>query len=1148
MLTINKARPITGTAGGETWINWETSFPADPAADPAVPAGLAVATGTGNTPVYVDFKDPILGISATRVTIVISDFVFIQGGFAFEKGGRVDADIRTSGMGIAGTAYAALVNKGSRPSATDPTSGTKATANGSTIWNVPVVTTLIGISGASIFVGYNPNEPGTEGTSFNTGSDSILDESDLSTDAIGLLANNINIGIVLAKVEPIASATWDDQLPSFYAVQASVGLLKPVGLPAELVFRFEDVALTMNHGGKIGTNANSNAWIDWASSLPDPDGTGPLQAGIAVPTGQDNPPIWIAFDDPIFGISAGRVVVSIYNFVHISGGFAFEKGGQETVEINTGLVLLGPDAAGCAALTAAAAATAALSDPVELSDDCTTLSGVTVETIKVGVYNASIFVGYNPNPVCADGVTTCPVFDTGSDGVLQADELAPGAVGFLGGGINLGFVFATLVRGAFTTAYGEGNAPKFYTVKAHVAELGLVGVPGIQLFASGGAVEVNSATKKWVGGTGALSPPTINWMTSLPGVGSGPAGLEIPTGGTNPSVYLDSEGFIIGGGANQFTLQISEFIYLAGSFYFEYGAVRTMPLTDGIIDASLMEAVAAVVPGIGTFVGGTEKELRFLTIGAQDVHAFVGMGGPYWVDADDGGIYDNGVIDRYTSGPDTGQIVAEETNPDAVGLVLDDVDFALSLMTPTNRLDPFRYIALQASAAKVALVGIEGLTVEAEGIEVELNISTPLLYGLPVLPVVDFGAYDDDNGTDDPFSVTVGAPAEFGGAPIVVPFTVDTPLIRAVAADINIDVFGVLALRGSVAFELGRTADVTLGDTAGTVVPGVTTMTIGGANLLGFVGIDGPHWVTDSVTGEVIYTTNGTLAGTRCNPPASSTCKLVINPDAIGVAISNLDFGIFVGLKANATNPAVYVAADVRVASFGLVGLPDGFTLGGTLAIALNMGLVVGATTSLSAIDFKKSFHYDPQGEQGDEPTTPCTPTEWGATDDPDCDDLAGLAVPTGNSEQPVVLDFEKTFVSVQVAGVLTLGQYMVANGVFFLDISDEGLSMLVLADLRIGPDITASVPLFKIGAVGVVLIDDRGIAVDLNVEMTVNAPNLGLQLAAEARLIMNTAGVNMSLEIPDTLGLLPGPRGRQEPDRWIRECRAAQRPRLDDR
>ena len=351
MLTINKARPITGAPGAETWINWATSFPADDEADPEVPAGLAVATGTGNTPVYVDFEDPILGISATRVTIVISDFVFISGGFAFEKGGRVDADIRTSGMGVGGTAYAALVNGGPLGSATDPTDGsTKATTNGSTIWNVPVVTTLIGVSGASIFVGYNPNEDGTEGTSFNTGSDSILDESELSGDAIGLLANNINIGIVLAKVEPVAGATWDDQLPSFYAVQASIGLLKPVGLPSELVFRFEDVALTLNQGGKVGTNASSNAWIDWASSLPDPDGSGPLKAGIAVPTGQDNPPIWIAFDDPIIGVSAGRVVISIYNFVHISGGFAFEKGGQETVEINTGLVLLGPDAGACALL------------------------------------------------------------------------------------------------------------------------------------------------------------------------------------------------------------------------------------------------------------------------------------------------------------------------------------------------------------------------------------------------------------------------------------------------------------------------------------------------------------------------------------------------------------------------------------------------------------------------------------------------------------------------------------------------------------------------------------------------------------------------------------------------------------------------------
>ena len=561
VLTINKAGALTTSAGAETWINWASSFPEEGEGDEAVPAGLAVPTGTGNDPVYVDFEDPIFGISATRVTIAISDFVFITGGFAFEKGGRINADIRTSGLGLAGPGLGTLVNGGPVGSDTDPGGDSpSATTNGSTLWNVPVVTTLIGVSNASIFIGYNPNEDGTEGTSFDTGENGILDEADLSAEAIGLLANGINVGIVLAKVEPISSATWDDQLPSFFAVRASIALLTPVGLPEELVFRFENVELTLNQGGKINNAAGTNAWIDWAASLPDPDGDGPLRAGLAVPTGQGNDPVWIDFEDPIIGVSAERVVISIYNFIHVSGGFAFEKGGQETVTINTGLVLLGPDAGACAVL--AAAATAATSEGVELSEDCATLTGATVETIKVGVYNASVFIGYNPNPPCEDG-ETCTVFDTGDDDVLQATELSPDAIGFLGSDINLGFVFATLVRGAFTQALGDTKAPKFYSIKAHVADMGLIGVPGITLNAKGATVEVNAASK-WTGGEGANSPPSIDWATSLPGDEENdvPAGLEIPTGGDNPSVYLDYEGFIIGGGVNQFTLQISEFVYL----------------------------------------------------------------------------------------------------------------------------------------------------------------------------------------------------------------------------------------------------------------------------------------------------------------------------------------------------------------------------------------------------------------------------------------------------------------------------------------------------------------------------------------------------------------------------------------------------------
>ena len=84
--------------------------------------------------------------------------------------------------------------------------------NATTIWNVPVRTTLFGISNGSIFVGYNPNLQGTNGTSFNTGSDAILDEADLGTGAAGFLANNINIAMVFASVVPDATKPWLTEL------------------------------------------------------------------------------------------------------------------------------------------------------------------------------------------------------------------------------------------------------------------------------------------------------------------------------------------------------------------------------------------------------------------------------------------------------------------------------------------------------------------------------------------------------------------------------------------------------------------------------------------------------------------------------------------------------------------------------------------------------------------------------------------------------------------------------------------------------------------------------------------------------------------------------------------------------------------------
>src|SRR6188768_3871801 len=80
----------------------------------------------------------------------------------------------------------------------------------------------------------------------------------------------------------------------------------------------------------------------------------------------------------------------------------------------------------------------------------------------------------------------------------------------------------------------------------------------------------------------------------------------------------------------------------------------------------------------------------------------------------------------------------DELKDDAVGLVVDDFDFGLAIMRATNQLDFAKYIALKATANGIKLVGIEDVTVKAESLLVEINQSSPNVYGVPLFPVVKF--------------------------------------------------------------------------------------------------------------------------------------------------------------------------------------------------------------------------------------------------------------------------------------------------------------------------------------------------------------------------------------------------------------------------
>src|SRR5206468_3325449 len=97
---------------------------------------------------------------------------------------------------------------------------------------------------------------------------------------------------------------------------------------------------------------------------------------------------------------------------------------------------------------------------------------------------------------------------------------------------------------------------------------------------------------------------------------------------------------------------------------------------------------------ITDLLGLTHASMETMTIGASHVEAFVGVNGPYWVDTNH-----NGIIDRDSV---TGQIVDSEIDHDAIGLVLDDVNFGLFIGMPTLIPDdPIKYIALKANAKTV---------------------------------------------------------------------------------------------------------------------------------------------------------------------------------------------------------------------------------------------------------------------------------------------------------------------------------------------------------------------------------------------------------------------------------------------------------------
>ncbi|MFN9079113.1 MAG: hypothetical protein ACK5X8_01085, partial [Planctomyces sp.] len=536
--------------------------------------------------------------------------------------------------------------------------------------------------------------------------------------------------------------------------------------------------------------------------------------------------------------------------------------------------------------------------------------------------------------------------------------------------------------------------------------------------------------------------------------------------------------------------------------------------------------------------GAPETELSFMTVGGADLQAFVGIGGPYKNDA--------GVI-----------------NDSAVGLIVEDFDFAIAMMKPTNPLEFFtKYFSLKASAEQVSLVGIDDITLNAERLYVELNLSSPAVFGVPLFPVVNYATTEEFASeqlplfdVNDDGEITLGelatlnsqhnAGLNFSGVSLTDPMLADHDLILkyldtnhdgilnlneaavllggdtaatnlVTAADVDsdekidplglevrtggvpqylsmnsflikaqgyieLDIFSIVTLQGSIAFEMGpkKTVDI-VGVDGSRSTDELTTMTIGASSVYGFIGWDGPYFLDGNDNKRLDRNT----AGVPLPGEVSSSAK--------GFALNDLNLGMFVGISVDVTDPQGYVALNLDIDSFEAVGL-DFLDLNATLAVRINVGL---SLDSVGAIDFTTSFPDD-----------------------------GGFLVNTGDPDNPVLLDFDSFLVNIEFAGNMTIlagGTPILALlGTLYVETDGTEFKLFASANLRIGPDISVpanETPLLDISSLGVIVINSSGFAADLDVDLDVGLDDIGLSFGVSARVIVNTTGDAQEVRIPQRL------------------------------
>ena len=425
-------------------------------------------------------------------------------------------------------------------------------------------------------------------------------------------------------------------------------------------------------------------------------------------------------------------------------------------------------------------------------------------------------------------------------GGMQANGLpSDGSVGLSIQGLD--FALALFKPTSFASIPAMASlAPTFLALKAHADFAGLVGLGTVvtaEIFDV--TLEVNFLNTSLT----PIAPAYIDFKTSFPAAG----GYAVKTGAAPILINFDS--LLIRASIGFFEMQVASVVYLAGSMALEAGPTKKVTLSDT-----------------------TTKEVMIMTFGAANVYGFAGIKGPYKRDTNH---------DHIIDGNDT-----VDTN--AVGLALENLNFAIMIMKAMPLTDPAVYFALQASLSSLALVGVTGVTASATELKVDINLA------IGGIAVVDFvasfpaEAVGVDTDGDGKIHEPAGYEIKTGSTPIYLNYST---LLIAASGAVQMNLFSLVSLVGIFDFELSPTKLQIFAD--------AKLRMIGGVELFSFKGL-------------LVITSSGLAAWMERQ---------------VGVVNSALDFDVNLQLYINTTMLAyTYVVPDrfKSKVSYASITIPAG--------------------------------------------------------------------------------------------------------------------------------------------------------------------------------------------------------------------------------